>query len=58
MNEKEWTRIPAPVLSDTDRRTLCAILVSMGLEVRIAKVKLTARGSIQRYVEFRPFPEV
>lgn len=38
--------------------TICAILISIGLEVRIVKIKATARGSAKKYVEFRPLSEV
>ena len=58
MNETEWTRIPAPVDNEADRRTICAILISIGLEVRIVKIKATARGIAKKYVEFRPLSEV
>jgi hypothetical protein len=33
----DWTRIPAPIDNEADRRTLSAILVSLGLEVRIVR---------------------
>lgn len=36
-----WTRIPAEIESESDRRTLCAIIASCGLEVRIVRVRLT-----------------
>lgn len=58
MNETEWTRIPAPVDNESDRRTLLGILGSLGLEVRIVKVRETARGTPKRYLEFRPLTEV
>lgn len=58
MNETEWTRIPAPVDGEVDRRTLLGILGSLGLEVRIVKVKETARGTPKRYLEYRPLTEV
>ena len=58
MNETEWTRIPAPVDNEADRRTLLGILGSLGLEVRIVKIKTTARGSSKKYAEFRPLSEV
>ena len=35
----EWTRIPMEITNETDRRTMAAILTSVGLEVRIVKVK-------------------
>lgn len=52
MNE-DWIRIPVPVESETDRRTICAILAACGLTVRIVKVRLTQRGTVKRFVEFR-----
>lgn len=58
MNEMEWTRIPSPIDAEADRRTLLGILGSIGLEVRIVKVKETARGTPKRYLEFRPLTEV
>ena len=58
MNETEWTRIPAPVDNESDRRTLLGILGSLGLEVRIVKVKETARGTPKKYLEFRLLTEV
>ena len=58
MNEMEWTRIPSPIDAEADRRPICAILISIGLEVRIVKIKATARGSAKKYVEFRPLSEV
>ena len=48
-----WTRIPAEVRSEADRRTLVGMLAEMGLEARIVKVKETPRGSQKRYVEYR-----
>lgn len=50
---EEWTRIPAPIESDTDRRMIVGILTAAGLETRIVKVKLTKNGSYKRYVEYR-----
>lgn len=49
----EWTRIPAPVDSEQDRRQLCAILASAGLEIRIVRHKATPRGVAKRYIEYR-----
>lgn len=49
----DWTRIPAPVDTEQDRRTLYAILAALGLEVRVVRVKLTPNGTPKRYVEFR-----
>lgn len=55
-SEAEWTRIPVPIPAEQDRRDLCAILASNGLEVRIVRVKTTNRGTPKRYVEYRPGP--
>lgn len=52
-NQVGWTRIPAAVDAETDRRTLCAVLASIGLEVRIVRVKLTNRGTPKRFIEYR-----
>lgn len=49
----EWTRIPAPIDSDTDRRMVVGILTAAGLETRIVKEKQTKNGSYKRYVEYR-----
>ena len=43
----EWTRIPIEITNETDRRTMAAILASVGLEVRLVKVKPT-KGSAHR----------
>lgn len=50
----EWTRIPAPIESETDRRALTAILVSAGLEVRIVRVRPTKGGAYHKHIEYRP----
>ena len=50
---EEWTRIPAEIEQEADRRTLCAILASAGLEVRIVRVRLTARGTPKKFIEYR-----
>ena len=49
----EWTRIPMEITNETDRRTLCAILASVGLEVRIVKVKPTKGSAYRKYIEYR-----
>lgn len=49
-----WTRIPAAIQNEEDRRTLCAILSAHGLEVRITKDRQTKSATFKRYVEFRP----
>lgn len=48
-----WTRIPEPIESEADRRTLVAILANAGLEVRVTKERLTQRSAAKRFVEFR-----
>ena len=52
----EWIRIPAPIESEDDRRTLTAILASVGLEVRIVKVRVgnPKSGPFKRFLEYRP----
>ena len=49
----EWTRIPIEITNETDRRTLTAILASVGLEVRIVKVKPTKGSAYRKYIEYR-----
>lgn len=49
----DWTRIPVEIASETDRRTMTAILASVGLEVRIVKVRLTKGGTAKKYIEYR-----
>ena len=49
----EWTRIPAHVDSDADRRTLVSILAAYGLEVRVVREKPTKGSAYQRYIEYR-----
>lgn len=49
----DWTRIPMEIASESDRRTMTSILASVGLEVRIVKVKLTKSGSYKKYIEYR-----
>ena len=49
----DWTRIPMEIPNEADRRTLCAILTSVGMEVRIVKVKLTKGGTPKKYIEYR-----
>ncbi len=45
---EQWTRIPAEVKSETDRRDLTAILSSLGLAVRIVRVKKTPNGTAKK----------
>ena len=49
----DWTRSPMEITNETDRRTLCAILASVGLEVRIVKVKPTKGSAYRKYIEYR-----
>ena len=49
----DWIRIPMEITNETDRRTLCAILASVGLEVRIVKVKPTKGSAYRKYIEYR-----
>ena len=49
----DWTRIPMEIANETDRRTLCAILTSVGMEVRIVKVKPTKGSAYRKYIEYR-----
>ena len=49
----EWTRIPIEISNETDRRTMAAILASVGLEVRIVKVKPTKGSAYRNYIEYR-----
>ena len=49
----EWTRIPLPIEAETDRRTMSAILASVGLEVRIVKERKTKGSAYQKFIEYR-----
>ena len=49
----DWTRIPMEITNETDRRSLCAILASVSLEVRIVKVKPTKGSAYRKYIEYR-----
>ncbi len=53
-NEQAWSRIPAAVQLEEDRRSLCAVLSALGLEIRVVKVKPDGRGAVKRYIEYRP----
>ena len=44
----DWTRIPMEITNETDRRTMAAILASVGLEVRVVKV-----SAYRKYIEYR-----
>ena len=51
----DWVCIPAPFENETDRRTICGILVSVGLEVRIIRAKTGESKSapIKKFIEYR-----
>ena len=49
----DWTRIPMEITNETDRRTMSAILTSVGLEVRIVTVKPTKGSAYRKYIEYR-----
>lgn len=49
---EQWVRIPAEVKSETDRRDLVAILSSLGLAVRIVRVKMSPSGTPKKFVEY------
>lgn len=53
MTEFEWVKIPVPIADEKDRRDLCAILSSVGMEVRITRQRKTKNASPQRFVEYR-----
>ena len=48
-----WVRIPVAIEREEDRRELCAILTACGLDVRVARIKTTNRGTPKRYVEYQ-----
>ena len=47
----EWTRIPAPIDREDDRRAMCAILAANGLTVRIVCEK-NKSGYRKWYIEY------
>ena len=49
----DWIRIPMEIPNEADRRTMAAILTSVGLEVRIVKVKPTKGSAYRKYIEYR-----
>ena len=49
----DWTRIPVPIESEADRRSLVAILAAAGLEVRVVKERPTKSSAYKRYIEYR-----
>ena len=52
----DWARIPLPIEAETDRPTTPPILASVGLEVRIVKVKPTKGSAYRKYIEYRMPP--
>lgn len=52
-----WTRLPCPIADEQDRRTLCAILASNSLEVRIVREREN-KGAYKKYVEYRAPREI
>ena len=55
MTLNNWTRIPAPIEAEQDRRTICAILAEAGLAVRIVRIKVGTSNSAprKRFVEYQ-----
>lgn len=51
----DWTRIPSPIENEQDRRTICGILTSAGLEVRVIRAKTGESKSapIRKFIEYR-----
>lgn len=49
----DWTRIPVPIADEKDRRELCAILSSAGLEVRVVRIRKSKNATPIRFVEYR-----
>ena len=52
----DWTRIPAQITAEADRREMCAVLASAGLEVRIVNVATGKGSAVRKFVEFRKGP--
>ena len=50
-----WTRIPAPIESEADRKTICGLLAAAGLTVRIVKARSgkAASSPLKKYIEYR-----
>ena len=50
----EWVRIPFPIDAEEDRRSLCAILVSAGLSVRVVKARYgtSKNPPLKKFVEY------
>lgn len=51
----DWTRIPAPIEAEQDRRTICGLLAAAGLTVRIVKARSgTAKSApFKKYIEYQ-----
>lgn len=51
----DWTRIPAPIEAEQDRRTICGLLAAAGLTVRIVKARSGTNKSapFKKYIEYR-----
>jgi len=49
----KWTRIPVPIDKESDRRALTSILAEYGLTVQLAKDRLTPKGSLRKFIEYR-----
>lgn len=48
-----WNRIPLAIENEQDRRILCSVLASVGLEVRIVKERQSVHGTYKKYVEYK-----
>lgn len=51
--EHEWSRIPAPISDEGDRRAIVSVLSSHGLEVRVVRERPTPKAPFKKYVEYR-----
>lgn len=49
----EWVTIPVAIGEEKDRRDLAAIMTSIGLEVRILRVRHNNKGTPKRYIQYR-----
>ena len=51
----EWVCIPFPIDAEEDRRSLCAILASAGLSVRVVKARCgtSKNPPLKKFVEYR-----
>lgn len=55
MTLNNWTRIPAPIEAEQDRRTICGLLAASGLTVRVVKARSGPKPSspFKKYIEYR-----